>query len=141
MPRKAEVNAFVTWILSPSAQGSTASQARAFRRKTSWCWNIPIPPPEPTGEIFDVLMIDGTYFNGWCVLIAYDGHYVRAWQWCDRENKTAYLQLLAMLAPQPYVVIDGSGALASALAQAWPEATIQRCLFRIRSATKKPPPN
>lgn len=42
-------------------------------------------------------MLDGTYFNGWCVLIAYTGEKVIHWQWCDREKTASWTALIARI--------------------------------------------
>lgn len=104
---------------------------RTFRRRVEWCWNID-PRPAPTGQIHSQLMLDGTYFNGWCVLVAYTGSVVVDWQWCDREKHASWSALLQRLPPPEVAVVDGHRGLASAMAQHWPSTTTQRCLFHIR---------
>ena len=49
-------------------------------------------------------MLDGTYFNGWCVLIAFNGQHVIDWQWCDTEKKIAWQALLERI-PAPKIAI------------------------------------
>ncbi len=51
----------------------------------------PTPPQTPAG----LVLLDGTYFQSWCLLIAFDGGHVLDWQWCDHEKKIAWQQILA----------------------------------------------
>ena len=44
-----------------------------------------------------MVILDGTYFQSWCLLIATDGTHVLDWQWCDREKKIAWQQILQRL--------------------------------------------
>lgn len=54
-------------------------------------------------------MLDGTYLQGWCLLIAFSGQHVLGWQWCDRESKPAWTALLERLPAPEMVVVDGNG--------------------------------
>ncbi|WP_425574503.1 IS1/IS1595 family N-terminal zinc-binding domain-containing protein, partial [Nesterenkonia aethiopica] len=84
--RRAEITDFISWILGPSSMPRHTYSPRTFRRRTSWCWDIEVPQPDPTGEVHRQVIVDGTYFNGWCVLIAHNGTHVIGWQWCDKES-------------------------------------------------------
>lgn len=107
-------------------------EGRTFRRTTAWCWNIE-PALPVTGEIHDQIQMDGIYLGrGWCCLIAIANGYVIGWQWCDTEKKAAWLALLDQFPAPRVVIIDGGSGLASALAQAWPETRIQRCLVHVQ---------
>lgn len=135
--RRAQLTAFHTWILGTTPQGTSLSTRRQFRRDTSWCWNIPVPQPINTGEIHDVLMIDGTYLQGWRLLIAYTGTHVTGWQWCDTEKQIAYQHLIHNLTPPRMVIIDGAPGLAAALHATWPNVPVQRCYFHIHHAIRR----
>lgn len=74
-------------------------------------------------------MLDGTYFQGWCVLIAPDGQHVIDWQWCDCEKKIVWSQIFTRWPALRMVVIDGGFGLHAALAEHWPETRVQRCYF------------
>ena len=105
---------------------------RTFRRNTAWCWNIE-PALAVTGEIHDQIQMDGIYLGrGWCCLIAIANGKVIGWQWCDSEKKAAWLALLEQFPAPRVVVIDGGSGLASALAQAWPDTKVQRCLVHVQ---------
>lgn len=129
--RRAELASFVDWILGPTPQRSRGGTGRSFRASTAWCWNVAVPQPVTTGEVFDWVMLDGTYLQGWCLLIAFAGKHVLGWQWCDRESKPAWVNLLKGLPAPEMVVIDGGRGVAAALAECWPQTKVQRCYFHI----------
>jgi hypothetical protein len=129
--RKAEFTAFLSWITGKQRQGGYAASERTFRRPSAWCWNV-APQAPVTGEVHPVVMLDGTYFNGWCVLVAYTGSHVIAWQWCDREKHASWSALLQQIPAPDVAVVDGHKGLESALRECWPETKVQRCLFHIR---------
>lgn len=130
--RRAQLTSFIDWLLSPVSQrhhgGGTG---RSFRATTGWCWNIEVPQPTVTGEVYPTVMLDGTYLQGWCLLIAFSGQHVLGWQWCDRESKAAWGALLQRLPAPEMVVIDGGRGIAAALAEHWPDTLVQRCYFHI----------
>lgn len=139
--RNAELEAFLAWLLGPAAiaylvTGRTWSVA-TFRRRTSWCWRIEVPGPIPTGQVHHQVMLDGTYFNGWCVLIAFNGSHVIDWQWCDAEKKIAWLALLERIPAPAVAVVDGGTGLHAALRQSWPDTAVQRCYFHIFQALRR----
>jgi hypothetical protein len=106
--RRAEFDAFLTWLLGPVGQAAaSAMSARTFRRKTAWCWLVE-PTITITGEIYDEIQIDGIYLSSkWCCLIALARGKVIAWQWCDREKTAAWKALLEQVPPPTVVVCDG----------------------------------
>jgi Transposase, Mutator family len=133
LKRRAELNRFLTWILGRQTQASySAETGRTFRHKTQWCWAIE-PAVEPTGEVHLQIQMDGIYLGrGWCALIAIANGKTLGWQWCDSEKKVAWLALLEQFPAPRVVIIDGGSGLASALAQAWPETRVQRCLVHVQ---------
>ncbi|MGW0018034.1 IS1249 family transposase [Rhodococcus sp. NPDC003382] len=135
--RKAQLHAFRAWLLDGRAPSQVASSARTFRRDTAWCWNIEVPPPTPAPTPTDLVILDGTYFQSWCLLIATDGHHVIDWQWCDREKKIAWLQILERHPAPTVAVIDGGTGLHAALAEQWPGTRIQRCYFHIFQVVRR----
>ncbi|MDL9935993.1 IS1249 family transposase [Gordonia sp. ABSL1-1] len=135
--RKAQLVAFGAWLLDGRKPGELATSTRTFFRETAWCWNITIPPPPPSTTPADVLMLDGTYFQSWCLLIAFDGRHVIDWQWCDREKKIAWQQILARQPAPKVAVIDGGTGLQAALAEDWPHTRIQRCYFHIFQTVRR----
>lgn len=131
--RQAEFQTFQDWLTSSRARGDFASSSRTFTRHTAWCWNV-APVLAPTGQIHDQIMLDGTYFNGWCVLIAHTGHHVIEWQWTDQEKTASWTALIERITPPAYAIVDGNGPLGRTIARLWPDTGIQRCLFHIRQA-------
>lgn len=113
-------------------------------RQFSWCWNVIVPPPVQTGEVYDQVFIDGTYIRGgWVLLIACTTSHVVNWVWCTKENTAAYTSLLSPIAPPLMVVTDGAKGALGAIKECWPNTTIQRCLVHIqrnnfRDLTRRP---
>jgi len=134
--RKAEFTAFIDWLTGTGRQSGSGMAERTFRHRTAWCWNV-IPRAARTGEVHPQLLLDGTYFNGWCVLVAYTRSRVIDWQWCDREKHASWSALLARIPAPTVAVVDGHGGLLSAIKEHWPDTTIQRCLFHIRQGTHR----
>lgn len=135
--RKAQLDAFLGWLLDGRRPAEQSSSARTFRRDTAWCWNIAVPPPPPSPTPAEVVLLDGTYFQSWCLLIAYDGRHVLDWQWCDHEKKIAWQQILQRQPAPAVAVIDGGRGLASAIATDWPTARVQRCYFHIFQTVRR----
>lgn len=128
--RRHELGWFLDWLFT--AQKPSHISPKTLRRRTAWCWNITPPPPAPTGEIHRYLMLDGTYFNGYCVLVAYNGTHVVSWQFCDREKTVSWTALLQPLIPPDIAIVDGNGPLERVIRSLWPDTGLQRCYFHIR---------
>lgn len=60
------------WLLEAAPQRKRPESARNFRKRVDWCWRLE-PRIEPDGVVHRVVMADGTYVNGWCLLTAIDG--------------------------------------------------------------------
>lgn len=73
-----------------------------------------------------MVLVDGTYFQSWCLLIAYDGRHVLDWQQILRRQR----------APE-VAVLDGGTGLHAAIAAEWPSARIQRCYFHIMQTVRR----
>ena len=143
----AQFTALLAWIKGKESQGEVdgTRTGRTARRQFSWCWNVPIPKPPVTGEIFDEVFLDGNYLpHHWCILLARSSTGpVTTWQWCNTETAAAYQAVLARMAPPVVVAIDGSGGCQKALKETWPDVTVQRCLVHVhrnnlRDLTSKP---
>lgn len=131
----AQFTAFLAWIKGKESKGEVdgTRTGRTARRQFSWCWNVPIPKPPVTGEIFDEVFLDGNYLpHHWCILLARSSTGpVTTWQWCNTETAAAYQAVLARMAPPVVVAIDGSGGCQKALKETWPDVTVQRCLVHV----------
>ncbi len=115
--RRTQLAEFLDWLLEAAPQRKRPESARNFRKCVDWCWRL-APRIEPDGVVHRVVMADGTYVNGWCLLTAVDGEdgEVLAWQWCARENTAAYKALFAQLAPPDVLVCDGMKGILKARA-------------------------
>ncbi|MCO6559404.1 MAG: transposase [Bifidobacterium sp.] len=82
--------------------------------------------------------MDGTYLNGWCLLIAIDAVDGRplAFQWCDTEKKTAWLALFKRIPRPDVVVCDGGRGCLAAIGARWPGMRVQRCLVHVLRNTR-----
>ena len=86
-----------------------------------------------TGEVHDAVLVDGVWIGSWCLLIALsDTGHVIAWQWCSGESTAAWEALFARVPPPDVVVTDGGSGIRSALAHAWPDTAVQRCIFHLQ---------
>ena len=86
-----------------------------------------------TGEVHDVVLVDGIWIGSWCLLIAQSSAgVVVAWQWAARESTAAWQALFAQVPAPAIVVTDGGSGIRAALANTWPETAIQRCIFHLQ---------
>ena len=135
--RASTLRAFLDWLLEAAPQRRLGCDARTFRRRSAWCWYLE-PRILPDGVVHHVVMADGTYVNGWCLLTAVDGNdgEVLAWQWCSRESTAAYKALFEQIAPPDVLVCDGMKGIQRACAETWPDTRIQRCLVHVQRDTR-----
>lgn len=132
---------FVAWATSNDPQSKQPGAGRAFRRRVSWCWQVPVPHPPVTGEVFPQVFIDGLYLSGgWTLLVARNPTHVIAWQWAGSESAAAYSALLTPIAPPDLVTTDGAGGALKALHALWPDTPIQRCLIHVHRDTRREAP-
>lgn len=134
--RKSEFTAFMAWISGHHRQGAGGIAERTFRHRIRWCWNVR-PNAVVTGQVLPQIMLDGTSFNGWCVLVAYTGTHVVDWQWTDREKHASWAALLQRIPAPDIAIIDGHQSIRSALEESWPHTKVQRCLFHIRQGAHR----
>lgn len=121
---------FVSWLLEGFNPATVGISPRTFRRKIAHLWQIQ-PRPILTGEIHDVLILDGTWIGNMVCLIASSPTHVIAWHWATQENAHSWQVLMDTLPPPRIVVIDGGSGIAKALRTSWPTTHIQRCLFHV----------
>ncbi|ROT86518.1 transposase [Bifidobacterium mongoliense] len=135
--RRRQLDEFLDWLLGAAPQRRRAESARNFRKRVDWCWQL-APRIEPDGVVHHTVMADGTYMNGWCLLVAIDGEdgEMLAWQWCDRESAAAYKALFERIAPPDVLICDGMKGIGKACAEAWPGTRIQRCLIHVQRDTR-----
>ncbi len=133
---KAQARLFAKWLL----EGFTARQLglakTSFANKISWCWQVEVPKPPVTGEVYDQVLLDGIYLAyDWRLITATNGKKIVDWQWCAHENSAAYRALMSRLPAPAVVVTDGGAGVAKALRLTWPGTLVQRCLFHVRANT------
>lgn len=133
---KTQFTRFYRWATGKHSVSELETPRRTFHRTTAWCWQVQPSLPQ-TGEQHRYLMLDGTYFNGYCALTAFNGNHIIDWQFCDREKTASWTRMLQRMAPPQIAVIDGNGALESVITGLWPETKIQRCFFHIRQTMVK----
>ena len=128
---------FISWVTSSSSQARLYhGDDRAFRRRTSWCWQVPVPAPNPAARDLDQVFIDGIWLHhDWVLLIARTTTDVIGWQWAVRESTTASQALLTPIPPPQVETTDGAPAALKAIATSWPTTRIQRCLIHVRRDT------
>lgn len=122
---------FLAWLFSKERQIDMAGGGRTFRRKTRPFWEIwPIAPQ--TGELYDVLFLDGIYLaRNVVVLIAASEDHVVAWYIAQSENSRAWGALMARVPPPAMAVTDGGPGFEKARRRLWPNTRVQRCLFHV----------
>lgn len=127
---------FLDWLLGKGGVKQLDIPRRTFSRRISWCWQVEVPKPSVTGEVYDQVLLDGIYLAcGRCLITATEGRKIIDWQWCQRENSAAYQALMNRIPAPTVVVTDGGAGIAKALKICWPQSRIQRCLFHIRANT------
>lgn len=136
MTAKAEASLFRRWLLEGYSVNELGVAKTSFANKTHWCWQVEVPKPSVTGEVYNQVLVDGIYLAyGWCLITATNGEKIIDWQWCQRENSAAYQAIMNRIPAPTVVVTDGGAGIAKALRLTWPESRIQRCLFHIRANT------
>lgn len=128
-----QLTRFLRWLVGKASQVEVAGDSdRSFRRATAWCWALE-PRLPVTGEVHDVVLVDGVWIGSWCLLIALSStNQVLGWQWAARESAAAWEALFQQI-PEPMIVVtDGGSGIRSALARTWPDAKIQRCIFHLQ---------
>ncbi len=78
---------FVAWLLGKQSQIELKSSFtdRTWRNQTAWCWDI-IPKPELTGEVYEIILIDGIRVGSLVCLIARTPTAVIDWLWVSYES-------------------------------------------------------
>ena len=133
---RAQADLFIKWLLEGYSVNQLGIGKPSFATKTAWCWQVEVPKPSVTGEVYDQVLLDGIYLAyGWCLITATNGEKIIDWQWCQRENSAAYQALMNRLPAPTVVVTDGGTGIVKALRLTWPQSRIQRCLFHIRANT------
>jgi hypothetical protein len=125
---------FVGWLLGKQSQNELSLPDgitdRAWRTQTAWCWSI-APYPEPTGEVYPVVLLDGIGVGSLVCLIARTPDHVIGWMWVGWESSITWTKLLEQFPCPSVVVCDGQKGILLAIARCWPTARVQRCIFHV----------
>lgn len=121
---------FVSWLLGKNSQSELLVPSRTWREDTAWCWDI-APPVRLTGEVYPVLLMDGTRIGRQVCLIVRSTRYVVNWSFAPWESSTSWDVLLVMMPPPTVIVCDGQKGMLLSIARCWPQTRIQRCLFHV----------
>ncbi|WP_426625850.1 IS1249 family transposase [Leifsonia sp. McL0607] len=131
--RRQQLRRFLIWLTGKSTQAEAGGgTGRSFRHETAWCWHLR-PRMPVTGEIHDAVLVDGIRIGSWCLLIALSSTgRVISWQWSAGESTAAWEALFDQVPPPKVIVTDGGTGIRSALARAWPDTAVQRCIFHLQ---------
>lgn len=121
---------FVAWLLGKQAQSELKMPDRTWRAQTAWCWDV-IPKPEPTGEVYPIILMDGIRVGSMVNLIARTPEAVIEWHWAGWESSYTWEKLLEKLPAPAVVVCDGQKGVLLAITRQWPQTRIQRCIFHV----------
>ena len=121
---------FVSWLLGKQSQTELSIPDRTWRAQTSWCWNI-IPKPVITGEVYEIILIDGIRVGSLVCLIARTPTTVITWLWVLYESSYTWSELLIKLPSPTVVVCDGQKGILLAISRCWPKTYVQRCIFHV----------
>lgn len=137
LTRKADFALFLDYVTGKDSQSQMDGTAtgRSLRRRINWCWDVPVPTPPATGEVYDQVFLDGKRMPyNWVLLTATNqAGKVVAWQWATNETAAAYTSLLEGIAPPTVVTVDGAKGGLKAIKALWEtEGTrVQRCLLHV----------
>lgn len=74
MTAKAEASLFRRWLLEGYSVNELGVAKTSFANKTHWCWQVEVPKPSVTGEVYNQVLLDGIYLAyGWCLITATEG--------------------------------------------------------------------
>lgn len=127
-----QLRAFLKWLMGKLSIAESAACSKAtFERRAERFWAL-WPLPERTGEVHDVVFVDGLYVaRKLVVLIACTHEHVLAWHLAESECSQAWAALMLKVAPPAMVVTDGGSGFAKARRAVWPETRVQRCLVHV----------
>lgn len=100
---------------------------------------ISLNPPDPTGEVYDCVVVDATWLrNGGTVAIAVAKGKVQQWVFSTRdEGINIWLAVFSKIPKPGCIVCDGHKGLIAAAKRTYGEdIRIQRCLFHLHNSMK-----
>lgn len=127
-----QLKAFLRWLMGKGTLKEQECSKATFERRAERFWRL-WPMPVPTGEVFDVLFVDGIYISkNLVVLIACNRSHVVAWHLAESECSASWASLMLKVAPPAMVVTDGGTGFKKAARAIWPNSRIQRCLVHVK---------
>lgn len=136
--RAKQLKVFIKWLLGKLSIAEAANCSKdTFRRRAEQFWRL-WPLPVYTGEIHDVIFVDGIYVTRkLVVLIACSRNHVLAWHLAESECSASWAALLLKIPPPTMVVTDGGSGFRKAARVVWPNTRIQRCLAHVARQVKR----
>ena len=132
------LKAFLKWLLGKLSISEAATCSKdTFRRRAERFWKM-WPLSEYTGEVHDVVFVDGIYVTKkLVVLIACSKDHVLAWHLAESECFAAWAALMLKVPAPMMVVTDGGSGFRKAARVIWPTTRIQRCLVHVSRQIKR----
>jgi len=126
------LDSFVDYLLGKDSQEEIYSgvTSRGWRKDTAWCWDV-TPTPVVTGEIYPVLLMDGTRVGEQVCLIVRSVAYVVSWSFAPWEASCSWDALLRTIPAPAVIVCDGQKGMLLSIARSWPLTRVQRCLLHV----------
>nr|WP_257994041.1 transposase [Corynebacterium ulcerans] len=128
-----QMKAFISWILGGKPRDKS-DVSRTQRRLMSWCWQVPVPQPYMEDKACILVMNEGTFFQSWCLVVAYNSTHVLGWQWVRKDDKTTCAQVYTYFPRPSAAVISGDESTAQAIQSLWPGIPMRRCLSSIKES-------
>ena len=127
-----QLKAFLAWLMGKGSLRDQSCSKATFERRSQKFWRL-WPLPSSTGEIHDVLFVDGIYISrNLVVLIACTKEHVIAWHLAESECSASWAALMLKVAPPVMVVTDGGSGFKKAARTIWPDTRVQRCLVHVK---------
>lgn len=127
-----QLKAFLAWLMGKGTLKEQQCSKATFERRAERFWRL-WPLPKPTGEVHDILFVDGIFISKkLVVLIACTKEYVVAWHLAQSECAQAWAALMIKVAPPAMVVTDGGTGFKKAARTIWPNTRVQRCLVHVK---------
>jgi len=131
---------FVDYLLGKDSQDELPAtlklSSRAWRTDIAWCWDI-VPTPTLSGEVYPVLLMDGTRVGEQSCLVVRSPKWVIHWRFVPWEASWSWDMLLRTIAAPHVIVCDGQKGMLLSIARNWPHTRIQRCLFHLWQNIRK----
>ena len=140
------LKAFLKWLMGKGTLQEQSCSKATFERRPERLWEL-WPLPHSTGEVFDVLFVDGIHITKKLVIpIACSHEHVAARHLARSECSESWAALMVKLAPPAMVITDGGAGFKKAVRVVWPNTRVRRCLAHVkrrvaRKTTMSPKPD